>query len=251
MIFVSPSGNDNSSGTIDAPLATLSAAKEKAKNFDGKVTVYFRAGTYTIENTVNFDADDKSDVVYKAYSNEKVIFTSGSPNTGFDECTVNGVRAFKKDIGKGADFNILFNEKTTLSRTRYPENGYLYVSETSDDDIQPGDDKNDQYHAGFLGMYIDKSKFGDFKNPEYVQIKLLHFWKDETLLIKRAVTSLSTKHQPCESTKTTVSSFRMFLKCFASPVSGISTKPKVFSTLFPRQAILPRTTPFGGQQPRP
>ena len=79
MIFVSPSGNDNSSGTIDAPLATLSAAKEKAKNFDGKVTVYFRAGTYTIENTVNFDADDKSDVVYKAYSNEKVIFTSGSP----------------------------------------------------------------------------------------------------------------------------------------------------------------------------
>ena len=143
MIFVSPSGNDNSSGTIDAPLATLSAAKEKAKNFDGKVTVYFREGTYTIENTVNFDADDKSDVVYKAYSNEKVIFTSGSPNTGFDECTVNGVRAFKKDIGKGADFNILFNEKTTLSRTRYPENGYLYVSETSDDDIQPGDDKND------------------------------------------------------------------------------------------------------------
>lgn len=184
MIFVSPSGNDNSSGTIDAPLATLSAAKEKAKNFDDEVTVYFREGTYTIENTVNFDADDKSDVVYKAYRNEKVMFTSGSPYTGFDECTVNGVRAFKKDIGKGADFNILFNEKTTLSRTRYPENGYLYVSETSDDDIQPGDDKNDQYHAGFLGMYIDKSKFGDFKNPEYVEIKLLHFWKDETLLIK-------------------------------------------------------------------
>ena len=70
MIFVSPSGNDNSSGTIDAPLATLSAAKEKAKNFDGEVTVYFREGTYTIENTVNFDADDKSDVVYKAYRNE-------------------------------------------------------------------------------------------------------------------------------------------------------------------------------------
>ena len=184
MIFVSPSGNDNSSGTIDAPLATLSAAKEKAKNFDGEVTVFFREGTYTIENTVNFDADDKSDVVYKAHRNEKVMFTSGSPYTGFDECTVNGVRAFKKNIGKGADFNILFNEKTTLSRTRYPENGYLYVSETSDDDIQPGDDKNDQYHAGFLGMYIDKSKFGDFKNPEYVEIKLLHFWKDETLLIK-------------------------------------------------------------------
>ncbi len=178
MIFVSPSGNDNLSGTIDAPLATLSAAKEKAKNFDGKVTVYFREGTYTIENTVNFDADDKSDVVYKAYRNEKVIFTSGSPYTGFDECTVNGVRAFKKDIGKGADFNILFNEQTTLSRTRYPESGYFYVNDVSDDDIQPGDDKNDQYHTGFLGMYIDNSNFFDFKNMEDVEIKLLHFWKD-------------------------------------------------------------------------
>ena len=51
MIFVSPSGNDNSSGTIDAPLATLSAAKEKAKNFDGALTVYFREGTYTINDT--------------------------------------------------------------------------------------------------------------------------------------------------------------------------------------------------------
>ena len=184
MIFVSPNGNDNSSGTIDAPLATLSAAKEKAKALDGAVTVCFREGTYTIDDTVNFDKNDKSGVVYKAYSNEKVMFTSGSPYTGFEECTVNGVRAFKKDIGKGADFNILFNEQTTLSRTRYPESGYFYVNDVSDDDIQPGDDKNDQYHTGFLGMYIDNSNFFDFKNMEDVEIKLLHFWKDETLLIK-------------------------------------------------------------------
>lgn len=184
MIFVSTNGNDTWSGTIDAPLATLSAAKEKAKNFDGEVTVCFREGTYTITDTVNFDSSDKSDVVYKAYNNEKVMFTSGSPYTGFEECTVNGVRAFKKDIGKGADFNILFNEKTTLARTRYPESGYLYVSELSDDDIQAGDDKNDPYYTGFMGIYIDKSKFCDFKNMEDIEIKLLHFWKDETLLIK-------------------------------------------------------------------
>ena len=33
-------------------------------------------------------------------------------------------------------------------------------------------------------MYIDNSNFFDFKNMEDVEIKLLHFWKDETLLIK-------------------------------------------------------------------
>ncbi|HAS37808.1 MAG TPA: hypothetical protein DCS04_04240 [Ruminococcaceae bacterium] len=182
-IFVAPDGNDLADGTISSPLATISAAKEKAKSLSGSVTVYFRGGSYTIDSTVQFDGSDKSDVVYKAYKNEKVTFTSGTPYTGFEECTVNGVRAFKKNIGKGADFNILFNEKTTLSRTRYPESGYLYVSEASDSDIQAGDDITDPYHAGFNGMYVDREKFADFRNLTDITIKLLHFWKDETVNI--------------------------------------------------------------------
>ena len=183
-LYVSPDGDDSAQGSYDKPLASVAAAKEKAKQLSDITSVIFRAGTYTIDKTLAFDKDDKSDIVYKAYNNEKVVFTSGNPYTGFEECTVNGVRAFKKDIGKGTDFNILFNEETTLSRARYPESGYLYVSDVTDDDILPGDDKTDPYHAEFLGMYIDKNKFSDFKNIEDVEIKLLHFWKDETLLIK-------------------------------------------------------------------
>ena len=109
-IFVSLSGSDSAEGTIDSPLATVNAAKEKAKKLSGSVTVYFREGTYTIDNTVKFDKSDKSDVTYKAYNNESVTFTSGKPYTGFQECTVNGVRAFKKYVGKDKKFNILFNE---------------------------------------------------------------------------------------------------------------------------------------------
>ena len=183
MIFVSPNGNDNSSGTIDAPLATLSAAKEKAKAFDGEVTVCFREGTYTIEDTVNFNSSDKSDVIYKAYNNEKVMFTSGSPYTGFEECTVNSVRAFKKDIGKGADFNILFTEKSTLSRTRYPESGYLYVSDVPDSSKKPLDEGVEECHTACTGMIVNKDDFRDFKNISDISIKLMHYWKDETLLI--------------------------------------------------------------------
>lgn len=181
MIFVSPSGNDNSSGTFDAPLATLSAAKEKAKSLEGEVTVCFREGTYTVEDTVNFDGSDKSDVVYRAYDGEKVMFTSGSPYTGFEECTVNGVRAFKKDIGKDADFNILFNEKTTLSQTRYPESGYLYVSDVPDSSKY--NEGNEEVHTACSGMVVNKEDFRDFKNITDITIKLLHYWKDENLLI--------------------------------------------------------------------
>lgn len=183
MIFVSTNGNDGASGSINAPLATISAAKEKAKKLNGEVAVYFREGSYSFNDTVRFDSKDKSNVVYKAYNNENVVFTSGTPYSGFEECTVNGVRAFKKNIGKNANFNILFDDKTTLSKTRYPENGYLYVDSVADSDIEPGDDPNNAYHTGFRGMYVEKGDSLNFKNIDDVTIKLLHFWKDETLKI--------------------------------------------------------------------
>ena len=67
-IYVSPNGSDNSEGDIGSPLATLTAAKEKAKKLGSGATVYFREGTYTISETVRFDESDSSDVTYKAYN---------------------------------------------------------------------------------------------------------------------------------------------------------------------------------------
>lgn len=182
-LYVSPDGDDSALGTVDRPLASIAAAKEKAKQLGDITAVVFRAGTYTIDKTVFFDKNDKSDIVYKAYSNEKVVFTSGSPYTGFEECTVNGVRAFRKEIGKSADFNILFNEKTTLSRTRYPESGYLYVNDVREADKTPPADGDDAVHTACSGMIINKNDFQSFENINDIEIKLLHYWKDESLLI--------------------------------------------------------------------
>ena len=60
--YVSPNGSDNSEGNIGSPLATLAAAKEKAKKLGSGATVYFREGTYTISETVRFDESDSLDV---------------------------------------------------------------------------------------------------------------------------------------------------------------------------------------------
>lgn len=182
-LYVSPDGNDSASGTINAPLASLSGAKEKAKQLGNIREVIFRGGTYTVDETVNFDADDASDVVYKAYMGEKVVFTAGRPYSGFSECAVNGVRAFKKNIGTDLNINILFNEETTLSQTRYPESGYLYVSDVSDSDIVNSDEITEKIYTSYIGMYTDKNKFCDFKNISDITVKLLHYWKDETFHI--------------------------------------------------------------------
>ncbi len=181
-LFVAPDGNDSAPGTKDAPLATLNGAKEKAKALNGKVTVYFREGSYTLTDTVNFGEGDKADVTYKAYNGEKVVFTAGVPYTGFEECTVNGVKAFKKNVGKGADFNVLFSEKTMLKRTHYPESGYLYVKSVQRSDVVNPDNPSDLFY-GYMGMFAKKGDVPVFKNYEDVVIRILHYWKDEMLTV--------------------------------------------------------------------
>ena len=47
-IYVAPDGNDNATGTIHNPLATLPAAYKKMASGD---TVYFRGGTYYVTDS--------------------------------------------------------------------------------------------------------------------------------------------------------------------------------------------------------
>ncbi len=184
-IYVSPSGSDEGDGSFENPLATIYAAKELAEEKDGGVTVYFRQGTYTLFDTVCFSSAGKSGVTFKAYNNENVVFTAGVPYSGFEECTVNGVKALKKYVGKGADFNILFNEKTTLNRTRYPESGYFYINGVDDRYCINPDLKVDaDFHKGYTAFTADKKDIPSMKNADDVVVRVLHFWKDEMLNIK-------------------------------------------------------------------
>lgn len=185
-IFVSADGSDSASGTIDSPLATIGAAKEMAKSKSGEVTVYFREGIYTFDSTVNFRSDDKANTVYKAYNGEKVVFTAGTPYTGFEECTVNGVKAFKKNVGKDADISTLFNEKTTLKVTRYPEKGYLYPKGVKDSYCT---NTKEQIKEGgsfleYVAMDVNPNDLPEMKNPDSVVVRILHWWKDELLPVK-------------------------------------------------------------------
>lgn len=81
-IYVAPDGDDKAAGTIDAPLATLDAAREKASAAaDGKtpVNVYFRGGEYYFADTVKFTAKDSgtadAPITYAAYGDEEPRFT--------------------------------------------------------------------------------------------------------------------------------------------------------------------------------
>ena len=108
-LVVSPDGDDGNDGTLENPLRTPEAAKEKLKALKGvaddTVTVWFRAGTYILSDAMNFDSDDLSDVVYRSYPDEEVVFSGAKEISGnWQETQINGVKAFVTDIldvGKG------------------------------------------------------------------------------------------------------------------------------------------------------
>lgn len=182
-IVVSPDGDDSNDGKIDAPLKTVEAAKAKVrllKNADcGTITVWFREGTYVISDTLEFDSDDTTNVVYRSYPDEKVVFSGAKEYSSWSETTVNGVRAFVTDAQED-DINAVYKSGERLSRSVYPKNGTFNVANVKDEDcLNPGSD----YYDLNLAFYADAANVMQFKNVNDVDVRIMHYWCDELLPI--------------------------------------------------------------------
>ncbi len=88
--FVSTTGDDSNSGTIDAPLASLKGAKEAVKIYkenngipDGGIVVWFRGGNYSSIDYLKFTAEDSGEsgnpIAYRGYQDEKVRIMGAVP----------------------------------------------------------------------------------------------------------------------------------------------------------------------------
>lgn len=185
-IVVSPEGDDSNDGTLESPLRTPEAAKEKAKSVaDGSVTVWFREGTYTLLSPLDFDVSDKSDVTYRSYPGETVEFLGSKEISGFSETTINGVRAFVTDVPVDSDsdyFRSLFKGRERLSRSTYPKEGMFKIADPKTDEAIAGTHAPDffTYSAVF---YAHKDNIMDFANAGDVEVKVMHFWCDEHMPI--------------------------------------------------------------------
>ncbi|MBQ8026549.1 MAG: hypothetical protein IJ261_00365, partial [Clostridia bacterium] len=187
-LVVSPDGNDNNSGTVDAPLKTFERAKELLKSVnapaDQTVTVWFREGTYLIENTVEFTSADKSNVLYRSYPDEEVVFTGSKEISGnWTETTVNGVTAFVTDMTVESDedyFRSLFKDGKRLSRPNYPKEGLLKIVDPKTDEAMVPD-YNETFFTNSAVFYAHKQDIIDFSNPQDVAVRIMHFWCDDLL----------------------------------------------------------------------
>ena len=177
-IFVSPQGDDAAAGTLEAPLQTLFAAKEKLKTLKGAVGedetvhVWLRGGRYELTETLYFTGDDLPNVTFAAYNGEPVTISGARAVTGFAEETVNGVKMFTKTLDPEKDpagFRSLFSESEQLSVPRYPEEGYFTVNKLCpEDDLWTEENTPWDFTKGQRSFCADPADLTEFTNPTQI-----------------------------------------------------------------------------------
>lgn len=186
-IIVSIHGDDDNPGTIEAPLKSFVKAKEILKEKKlaetENITVWFREGTYFIDDTVEFTSDDKNNVLYRSFPGEKVEFSGSKDISEWTETVINGVKAFVADVPlKKEDdyFRSLYKNNKRLSRPQYPKEGLLKVADPKTDEASVPENEANFFTKSAV-FYAHKNDIIEFSNEKDVDVRIMHFWCDELL----------------------------------------------------------------------
>ena len=80
-IFVAPDGDDTAAGSIDAPLASLERARDRARQAGEESLIWLRGGSYRLAETLVLDRRDGG-VKIAAWENERVVISGAAPLPG-------------------------------------------------------------------------------------------------------------------------------------------------------------------------
>jgi len=189
--FVSPHGNDSWSGRLagpgekDGPFATIMRAREAVRAFrkaqaqPAPVRVVIRGGTYYLDQSLEFGAQDsgseKAPVVYAAAEGEKVVLSGGRRLDGGRWGEVKGRKAWVLDIPEVKagrwSFHQLFVNGERRERTRLPKEGFYHIEAVPDYKAHEPDD--DQHHnvRRFIYTGTDIQPWHNLQDVEVVAVE--------------------------------------------------------------------------------
>lgn len=171
-LYVATTGSDSNPGTLAAPLASLTGARDavrrlKATHPKEDITVYIRDGMYFIHETVVFSLEDSGSedqtITYAAYPGETPVFSSGvnvrrwrkltdAPEALPDEARSRvWVADVPETMGGAWRFMTLFDGETRLPRASME--GFVSAQELEVDDF-------------WKGRYASNEKCSVFKFPK-------------------------------------------------------------------------------------
>ncbi len=158
-IYVAPDGNDRNPGSREKPLATLEAARNKARGVRGTVNVFLRRGTYLLSRPLVFGPEDSRSegqtLTFKSYPGERVTIS------GAAAIAVKWVE-YKGNVRKAAIngdyiFDQLFIGKKKLHMARYPNFDPVVT-----------------HFGGYSADVLSAAKIKSWKRPEGAFIHAMH-----------------------------------------------------------------------------
>tara|TARA_R110001592_G_scaffold9215_4_gene49264 strand:- start:22286 stop:24379 length:2094 start_codon:yes stop_codon:yes gene_type:complete len=183
-VYVAPNGDDKNKGTIDQPLASLIGARDwirahKQNNgTTGPVTVLVRGGEYQMMAPLELYPKDggseDAPIVYKAYQDEKPVFSGGKKLTGFK---VNELGIWELDLDESRYYKWRFDqlyvngERATLART--PNKDFMHIGSVRQNDWIKGSGRVVEKAQQILSF--DEENFSHLEGIQAEELELVRF----------------------------------------------------------------------------
>jgi hypothetical protein len=186
--YVAPNGDDNGTGTVRRPFATVQRAQKAvraltAKGLQKDVLVLLRGGRYELRRPLTFAPEDggteEHAVTYAAYRNERPVFSGGSRLTGWRQEEVGCWTVTLPEVKAGTwSFRGLFVNGRRATRARSPDRGFFRIEKAGPDNR--------------TSFTFRKADVGAYKHVGDAEIVFLHDWSTSRVRIRSVDSDRST-----------------------------------------------------------
>ncbi len=189
-IYVSPAGTDTNPGTADKPLATLTAARDKARelrknmNLNEPLEIIAGGGEYFMMQPLGLTTDDSgtpaSPLIFKAEPGTKAVFRGGIQVSGFERVSDTLWRAFIPQVAYyDSYFEQLYVNGRRAIRARSPNNGFFGVRNVTETVIEKGEGRSPELAVQKVELdSLDNTGFDTFSKQDFQDALMIfyHNW---------------------------------------------------------------------------
>lgn len=187
--YLSPSGNDENPATMDRPLATLTAARDKAREYrknnpSGPVEIIALGGEYFMMQPLELTSYDAglpgSELIFRSEPGEKAVFRGGAEVHGFEKVNENLWKAFIPNVAYyDYYFEQLYVNGKRAVRARTPNTGFCFVKKLTETIIEKGKGRTPELAVQKIDLdSADAKCFRSFSDDDFrdALITFYHKW---------------------------------------------------------------------------
>jgi hypothetical protein len=189
-IYLSPNGNDSNPGTLEKPLATLTAARDKAReirknsNVINPLEIVALEGEYFMFKPLYLSIEDagsqNAPLIFKAEPEKKAVFRGGVQLSGFEKVNDNLWKVFVPNVAYyNTYFEQLYVNGMRAVRARTPDSGFYFIKKVTETVLEKGDGRFPKLAVQEIGLdSTDTECFHSFSGPDFrdALIVFYHNW---------------------------------------------------------------------------